>query len=110
MALSINLTRRIRRRELNSGEVVEQTRYVLNWGDPRDGGREQRFFERQKDAQEKRAEPRGARPRNLFDRAQDLDGRRRRCGVARDEARHRQGDSLFDLQVSVPPCRWAASA
>jgi integrase len=56
MALSINLTRRIRRRKLKSGEVVEQTRYVLNWGDPRDGGREQRFFERQKDAQEKRAE------------------------------------------------------
>jgi integrase len=56
MALSINLTRRIRRRKLKSGEVVEQTRYVLNWRDPRSGEREQRFFERQKNAQEKRAE------------------------------------------------------
>ena len=56
MSLSINLTRRVRRRKLKSGEVVEQTRYVLNWRDPRTGAREQRFFERQKDAQEKRAE------------------------------------------------------
>jgi integrase len=56
LALSINLTRRVRRRKLKSGEVAEQTRYVLNWRDPRTGAREQRFFERQKDAQEKRAE------------------------------------------------------
>ena len=56
MALSINLTRRVRRRKLKSGETVEQVRYVLNWRDPRTGAREQRFFERQKEAQEKRAE------------------------------------------------------
>jgi integrase len=56
MALSINLTKRVRRRKLKSGEVTEQTRYVLNWRDPRTGAREQRFFERQKEAQEKRAE------------------------------------------------------
>jgi integrase len=56
MTLSINLTRRVRRRKLKSGEVVEQVRYVLNWRDPRTGAREQRFFERQKEAQEKRAE------------------------------------------------------
>ena len=56
MSLSINLTKRIRRRKLQSGEVVEQTRYVLNWRDPRTGSREQRFFARQKDAQDKRAE------------------------------------------------------
>jgi integrase len=56
MALSINLTRRLRRRKLKSGETVEQTRYVLNWRDPRTGAREQRFFERQKEAQETRAE------------------------------------------------------
>jgi integrase len=56
MTLSINLTKRIRRRKLKSGEAVEHTRYVLNWRDPRTGAREQRFFERQKDAQEKRAE------------------------------------------------------
>jgi integrase len=47
MTLSINLTRRVRRRKLKSGEVVEQVRYVLNWRDPRTGAREQRFFERQ---------------------------------------------------------------
>lgn len=56
MSLSINLTKRVRRRKRSSGEVVEQTRYVLNWRDPRSGAREQRFFERQKDAQEKRGE------------------------------------------------------
>jgi hypothetical protein len=56
MVLSINLTKRTRRRKLKSGETIEQTRYVLNWRDPRTGSREQRFFERQKEAQEKRAE------------------------------------------------------
>jgi integrase len=55
LALSINLTRRVRRRKLKSGETIEQTRYVLNWRDPRTGAREQRFFERQKEAHEKRA-------------------------------------------------------
>jgi integrase len=56
MTLSINLTRRVRRRKLKDGSVVEQVRFVLNWRDPRIGAREQRFFERQKDAQERRAE------------------------------------------------------
>ena len=56
MTLNINLTRRVRRRKLKDGSVVEQTRYVLNWRDPRTGDREQRFFERQRDAQERRAE------------------------------------------------------
>ena len=56
MTLNINLTRRVRRRKLNDGSVVEQTRYVLNWRDPRTGEREQRFFERQRDAQDRRAE------------------------------------------------------
>jgi len=42
--------------KVKSGETVEQVRYVLNWRDPRTRQREQRFFERQKDAQEKRAE------------------------------------------------------
>ena len=56
MTLLINLTRRVRRRKLKSGETVEQVRYVLNWRDPRTGEREQRFFERQREAQEKRAE------------------------------------------------------
>ena len=56
MTLNVNLTRRVRRRKLKDGAVVEQTRYVLNWRDPRTGDREQRFFERQRDAQERRAE------------------------------------------------------
>ena len=56
VSLSINLTKRLRRRKLSSGELIEQQRYVLNWRDPRTGAREQRFFEPQKEAQEKRAE------------------------------------------------------
>ena len=56
MTLNINLTRRVRRRKLKDGSVVEQVRFVLNWRDPRTGAREQRFFERQRDAQERRAE------------------------------------------------------
>ena len=56
MTLNINLTRRVRRRKLKSGATVEQVRFVLNWRDPRTGEREQRFFERQRDAQERRAE------------------------------------------------------
>jgi integrase len=56
MAPNINLTRRVRRRKLKDGSTVEQTRYVLNWRDPRTGDREQRFFERQRDAQERRSE------------------------------------------------------
>jgi integrase len=56
MTLNITLTRRLRRRTLNSGATVEQVRFVLNWRDPRTGEREQRFFERQRDAQERRAE------------------------------------------------------
>ena len=56
MTINIAITKRIRRRKLTSGEIVEQVRYVLNWRDPRTGSREQRFFERQKEAQDKRAE------------------------------------------------------
>src|SRR5271166_5369564 len=55
MTLNINLTRRVRRRTLKGGSVVEQVRFVLNWRDPRTGARQQRFFERQKDAQERGA-------------------------------------------------------
>jgi integrase len=56
MSLNINLTRRLRRRKLKGGSVIEQVRFVLNWRDPRTGERHQRFFERQRDAQERRAE------------------------------------------------------
>ena len=69
MTLSINLTRRVRRRKLKDGSVVEQVRYVLNWRDPRTGEREQRFFERQKDAQERRAELVAAYDRGAYSSA-----------------------------------------
>src|SRR5271168_3026602 len=66
MTLNINLTRRVRRRKLKDGSVVEQTRYVLNWRDPRTGEREQRFFERQRDAQERRSELMAAHDRGTY--------------------------------------------
>jgi integrase len=66
MTLNISLTRRVRRRELTDGSVVEQTRYVLNWRDPRTGEREQRFFERQRDAQERRSELIAAYERGVY--------------------------------------------
>jgi integrase len=66
MTLNINLTRRVRRRKLKDGSVVEQTRYVLNWRDPRTGQREQRFFERQREAQERRSEFLAAYDRGVY--------------------------------------------
>ncbi len=48
MTLNINLTRRVRHRKLKDGSTVEQTRYVLNWRDPRSGDRRQQFFETQR--------------------------------------------------------------
>jgi integrase len=66
MTLNINLTRRVRRRKLKDGSIVEQTRYVLNWRDPRTGEREQRFFERQRDAQERRSELIAAYDRGVY--------------------------------------------
>jgi len=56
MQMKINLTRRVRRRKLMDGTVVRQTRYVLNYREPKSGQRRQEFFERQKDAQERRAD------------------------------------------------------
>jgi integrase len=56
MTPNISLTKRVRRRTLTQGRFVEQTRYVLNWNDPRTGARRQKFFERQKDAQDARTE------------------------------------------------------
>jgi integrase len=69
MTLNINLTRRVRRRKLKDGSVVEQARYVLNWRDPRTGEREQRFFERQRDAQERRSELIAAYDRGAYSSA-----------------------------------------
>jgi hypothetical protein len=66
MTLNINLTRRVRRRKLKDDSVVEQTRYVLNWRDPRTGEREQRFFERQRDAQDRRSELIAAYDRGVY--------------------------------------------
>jgi integrase len=56
MQSKINLTRRVRRRTLSSGEVTRQTRYVINYREPTTGQRRQEFFERQKDAQDRKAE------------------------------------------------------
>jgi integrase len=66
MTLNINLTRRLRRRKLKGGSTVEQTRYDLNWRDPRTGEREQRFFERQREAQERRSEFLAAYERGVY--------------------------------------------
>jgi integrase len=66
MSFNINLTRRVRRRKLKDGSTVEQTRYVLNWRDPRTGEREQRFFERQREAQERRSEFLAAYERGVY--------------------------------------------
>ncbi len=56
MEFSINLTRRVRKRKLLSGAVVQQTRYVLNYKDPKTGGRRQEFFETHKLALTRRSE------------------------------------------------------
>ena len=66
MAPNITLSRRVRRRKLKSGAVVEQVRFVLSWRDPRTGEREQRFFERQRRAQERRAELVAAYNRGVY--------------------------------------------
>jgi integrase len=54
--LSINITKRDRKRTLRTLSIVTQTRYVVNYRDPRTGKRTQLFFKRQKDAQSKRSE------------------------------------------------------
>lgn len=56
MAFQAQITKRVRQRKLRSGEIVAQTRYVLNYRDPRTGQRHQNFFERQKEAQAKLSE------------------------------------------------------
>jgi integrase len=54
MSFSVNITKRDRKRRLKSGETVVQTRWVLNYREPRTGKRVQLFFARQKEAQAKR--------------------------------------------------------
>ena len=98
MALSINLTRRVRRRKLKSGAVVDQTRYVLNWRDPRTGDARAAVLRAAEGcAGEARRADRRVRSRNLFRRAQDRHRRRGRRGVARDQARRRPPDHLRQL-------------
>ncbi|MET3646295.1 tyrosine-type recombinase/integrase [Phyllobacterium ifriqiyense] len=51
MSIKVNLTKRMRKRALQDGSVVQQLRYVVNYKCPKTGQRKQEFFERQKDAQ-----------------------------------------------------------
>lgn len=53
-ALNINITKRVRARRQRSGALKEQPRYVLNFRHPRTRKRRQEFFERHKDALERR--------------------------------------------------------
>ena len=54
MTLTASITKRNRRRRLKSGAVVIQTRFVVNFREPRTGRRRQFFFARYKDAIAKR--------------------------------------------------------
>lgn len=56
MDLSINLTKRTRKRKLRSGGVVLHERYVLNYRDPLSGARRQVFFDRKRDAEARQRE------------------------------------------------------
>jgi len=56
MQFNISITKRVRRRRYPNGQVVRQTRYVLNYRDPKKGRRRQEFFELVKDAQHRRGE------------------------------------------------------
>jgi integrase len=51
MGSSVKITKRVRKRKLTSGAIVMQTRWVLNYREPRSGKRRQLFFDKQKDAQ-----------------------------------------------------------
>ncbi len=56
MTFHAQITKRVRQRKQRSGETIQQTRYVLNYRNPKTGARHQLFFERQKDAQAKLTE------------------------------------------------------
>ncbi|MBN8940635.1 MAG: site-specific integrase [Rhizobiales bacterium] len=55
MDIQVNITKRVRKRRLSNGAVAEQTRYVVNYRCPKTGQRKQEFFERQKEAQDRRS-------------------------------------------------------
>jgi integrase len=54
MSVSVNITKRERRRKLKSGTVVVLTRWVVNYREPQTGKRRQLFFSRAADAQVRR--------------------------------------------------------
>ena len=54
MGSSVNITKRVRKRKLADGNIVEQTRWVLNYREPQTNKRRQLFFDKHKDAQTKR--------------------------------------------------------
>jgi integrase len=54
MSVSVNITKRERRRKLKSGAAVTLTRWVINYREPRTGKRRQLFFSRAADAQVRR--------------------------------------------------------
>jgi integrase len=54
MSTSVNITKRVRKRKLTTGAIVKQTRWVLNYREPRSGQRRQLFFDKHKDAQARR--------------------------------------------------------
>jgi integrase len=56
MNFTVSLTKRVRKRRLSAGETVLQTRYVLNYREPKTGKRKQEFFDLQKAAQTRRSE------------------------------------------------------
>lgn len=56
MQFAVSLTKRTRKRKLLGGTAVLQTRYVLNYKDPKTGQRRQEFYELQKEAQNRRSE------------------------------------------------------
>jgi integrase len=56
MSITINMTKRERKRKLQNGRSATYTRYVLNYKDPLTGQRRQEFYERQKEAQARKAE------------------------------------------------------
>jgi integrase len=56
MQFQAMITKRVRRRKLTGGLIVHQTRYILNFRQPKTGRRRQEFFERLKDAQARQAE------------------------------------------------------
>ena len=48
MTFTASITRRDRKRQLRSGATVIQSRWIVNFREPRSGQRKQLFFERQK--------------------------------------------------------------